>query len=99
MCAFDLLLRTRSDLAQGMLLLGANVFFANEIQAIFEPDALKAAVYLLPYLLTSCFLCIPAGYILAKVRDVKWPLVAALAWTALFAGLLGLLTPETKAMS
>ena len=45
----------------GMLLLGANVMLAQEIQSVFTPDALSAGVILLPYLVGTVAMCLPAA--------------------------------------
>jgi MFS family permease len=74
----------------GMLLLGVNVLFANQIFDIFSEDAVRIAVILSPFLITSTFGCIPAGWLMASTRSYRVLLVAALFWCALFTGLMSL---------
>lgn len=47
-----------------MLLLGANVMLAQEIQSVFTPDALSAGVVLLPYLAGTTVMCLPAAWVM-----------------------------------
>ncbi|PSR99136.1 major facilitator superfamily domain-containing protein [Coniella lustricola] len=78
----------------GMLLLGVNVILAQQIAIVFTSDTLKVAEYLMPYLAISAFGCIPAGYIMGKMQRYRLFLVLALAWCALFTGLMALLNPD-----
>lgn len=71
----------------GMLLLGVNVLYSQEIFDLFSKDAVRIAVILSPYLITSTFGCIPAGWIMASTRSYRSLLVAALFWCSLFTGL------------
>lgn len=71
----------------GMLLLGVNTGFSQEIYDILSTDAVQIAVILCPYLITSTFGCIPAGFIMAKTRSYRTLLVAALMWCSLFTGM------------
>jgi MFS family permease len=73
-------------LIDGMLLLGVNVLYAQEIGDMFSDDAVRIAVILCPYLVTSCFGCLPAGWIMAKTKSYRILLVGALLWCALFTG-------------
>jgi MFS family permease len=70
----------------GMLLLGVNVLFSQEIFDLFSQNAVRIAVILSPYLITSTFGCIPAGWIMASTRSYRVLLVAALFWCSLFTG-------------
>lgn len=70
----------------GMLLLGVNVLFSQEIFDLFTQDALEVAVVLCPFLVTSTFGCIPAGWIMARTKSYRTLLVFALFWCSLFAG-------------
>ncbi|KAI0125519.1 hypothetical protein BJ170DRAFT_435436 [Xylariales sp. AK1849] len=70
----------------GMLLLGVNVLFSQEIFDLFTQDALEVAVILCPFLVTSTFGCIPAGWIMARTKSYRVLLVFALFWCSLFAG-------------
>ncbi|KAF5602905.1 drug facilitator PEP5 [Fusarium subglutinans] len=63
----------------GMLLLGVNVLFAQQIASMFTTDAVKIGTILTPYLATSAFGCLPA---------------ASLIWCSLFVGLMALLNPS-----
>lgn len=71
----------------GMLLLGVNVLYSQEIATLFTTDAVRIAVILSPYLITSLFGCLPAGYLMARTRSYRTMLVAALVWCSLFTGL------------
>lgn len=73
-------------LIDGMLLLGVNVLYAQEIGDVFSTDAVRIAVILCPNLVTSCFGCLPAGWIMAKTKSYRILLVGALLWCALFTG-------------
>ncbi|KAK5034817.1 hypothetical protein LTR13_005999 [Exophiala sideris] len=70
----------------GMLLLGVNVLYAQEIASLFTTDAVRIAVILSPYLITSLFGCLPAGYLMARTKSYRTMLVAALVWCSLFTG-------------
>lgn len=70
----------------GMLLLGVNVLFAQEIPTLFTSDPVQISVVLTPYLATSAFGCIPAGAMMARTKSYRIMLVAALLWCALFTG-------------
>lgn len=70
----------------GMLLLGVNVLFSQEIFDLFTQDAVEVAVMLCPFLVTSTFGCIPAGWIMARTKSYRTLLVFALFWCSLFAG-------------
>ncbi|KAI1613941.1 major facilitator superfamily permease [Exophiala viscosa] len=78
----------------GMLLLGVNVLYAQEIASLFTTDAVRIAVILSPYLITSLFGCLPAGYLMARTKSYRTMLVAALIWCSLFTGLMALVTPN-----
>lgn len=75
----------------GMLLLGVNVLYSQEIFDLFSQNAVRIAVILSPYLITSTFGCIPAGWIMASTKSYREMLVAALFWCSLFTGLMGLI--------
>jgi hypothetical protein len=77
-------------LVDGMLLLGVNVLYAQEIATLFSSDALRIAVILSPYLITSTLGCLPAGFIMGKTKSYRVLLVISLLWCALFTGLMGL---------
>lgn len=49
-----------------MLLLGVNVLLSQQIAIVLTQDAVKVASDLTPYLVTSAFGCLPAGYIMGK---------------------------------
>jgi MFS family permease len=70
----------------GMLLLGVNVLFSQEIFDLFSQNAVRIAVILSPYLITSTFGCIPAGWIMASTRSYRVLLIVALFWCSLFMG-------------
>ena len=72
----------------GMLLLGVNVLYSQEVAALFTTDAVKIAVDLSPYLITSLFGCLPAGWVMAKTKSDRTLLVIALIWCSLFTGTL-----------
>ena len=72
----------------GMLLLGVNVLYANEIADLYSTDAVRIAVILSPYLITSTFGCIPAGALMARTKRYRTLLIGALVWCALFTGML-----------
>ncbi|KAJ5934185.1 hypothetical protein N7466_003732 [Penicillium verhagenii] len=78
----------------GMLLLGVNVLYAQQIAAMFTTDAVKIATILIPYLATSAFGCLPAGWIMAHTKSYRVMLVSALLWCSLFTGLMALITPD-----
>src|ERR1700753_1587189 len=71
----------------GMLLLGVNVLFAQQIAALFTQDPIKIATILTPFLATSAFGCIPAGWIMARTKSYRVMLVGALLWCSLFTGM------------
>lgn len=77
-------------LVDGMLLLGINVLYAQEIADLFSSDALRISVILTPYLITSTVGCLPAGWIMGKTHSYRTLLIGALVWCALFTGLMGL---------
>lgn len=70
----------------GMLLLGVNVLFAQEIPTLFTADPVQISVVLTPYLATSAFGCIPAGAMMARTKSYRVMLIGALLWCALFTG-------------
>ncbi|KAG8156286.1 hypothetical protein KVR01_013821 [Diaporthe batatas] len=78
----------------GMLLLGVNVLFAQEIPTLFTTDPVRISLVLTPYLATSAFGCIPAGAVMARTKSYRTMLVAALLWCALFTGLMAMLNPS-----
>jgi MFS family permease len=71
----------------GMLLLGVNVLFAQQIVTLYTTDAVKIATILTPYLATSAFGCIPAGMVMARTKSYRLMLVSALVWCSLFTGM------------
>jgi MFS family permease len=73
-------------LVDGMLLLGVNVLYSQEIAALFTTNATRIAVILSPYLITSTVGCLPAGWVMGRTQSYRVLLVAALAWCALFTG-------------
>lgn len=79
-------------LIDGMLLLGVNVLYAQEIADILNADAVRIAVILSPYLITSTVGCLPAGWIMGKTKSYRVFLIAALLWCTLFTGLMGMVT-------
>ncbi|KAG9495621.1 hypothetical protein J7337_012175 [Fusarium musae] len=65
----------------GMLLLGVNVVFSQQIASMFTTDAVKIATILTPYLATSAFGCLPAGLMaLLNPSRLSW----AYAFSAMF---------------
>lgn len=78
----------------GMLLLGVNVLYAQQIADLFSTDAVKIATILIPYLTTSAFGCLPAGWVMARTKSYRVMLVCALLWCSLFTGLMALITPD-----
>ncbi|KAE9379771.1 MFS general substrate transporter [Stipitochalara longipes BDJ] len=78
----------------GMLLLGVNVLYSQQIFDLFSQNAVRIAVILSPYLITSTFGCIPAGWIMASTRSYRVMLVVALFWCSLFTGLMGLVNSQ-----
>jgi len=75
----------------GMLLLGVNVIYAQEIADLFTTDSIRIAVILCPYLITSSLGCLPAGILMGKTKSYRTLLVGALVWTSLWLGLMALL--------
>ncbi|KAH8674117.1 major facilitator superfamily domain-containing protein [Xylariales sp. PMI_506] len=78
----------------GMLLLGVNVLFAQEIAILFTTDSVKIASILTPFLATSAFGCFPAGFIMAHTKSYRTLLVGCLLWCSLFTGLMALVNPN-----
>ncbi|KAF7534168.1 hypothetical protein G7054_g6486 [Neopestalotiopsis clavispora] len=76
----------------GMLLLGVNVLFSQEIFDLFTQDAVQIAVILSPFLITSTFGCIPSGWIMWWTKSYRLLLAIALFWCSLFSGLMSLAT-------
>lgn len=72
----------------GMLLLGVNVLYAQEIFDLFSQDSVRIAVILSPYLITSTFGCLPAGWLMASSKSYRAMLIVALFWCSLFTGML-----------
>jgi MFS family permease len=72
----------------GMLLLGVNVLYSQEIFDLFSENAVRIAVILSPYLITSTFGCIPAGWLMAYTKSYRAMLIIALFWCSLFTGML-----------
>ncbi|EGU88497.1 hypothetical protein FOXB_00987 [Fusarium oxysporum f. sp. conglutinans Fo5176] len=68
----------------GMLLLGVNVLFSQQIASMFTTDAVEIATILTPYLATSAFGCLPAGILMARTKSYRTILVASLIWCSLF---------------
>ncbi|KAJ5633750.1 hypothetical protein N7528_001592 [Penicillium herquei] len=81
-------------IVDGMLLLGVNVLYAQQIAGLFTTDAIRIATILTPYLATSAFGCIPAGWIMARTKSYRVMLIAALLWCSLFTGLMALINPQ-----
>lgn len=71
----------------GMLLLGVNVLFSQQIAIVFTQDTVQVAADLMPYLALSAFGCLPAGYLMGKTQRYRLLLVFALGWCALFTGI------------
>lgn len=86
-------------MVDGMLLLGVNVLYSQEIADLFTTDAVNIALILSPYLITSTFGCLPAGFIMAKTKSYRILLVGALLWCGLFTGLMALINPHRLAMA
>lgn len=72
----------------GMLLLGVNVVLSQQIATVLTQDTMEIARDLMPYLVTSAFGCLPAGYLMGKTQGYRLLLVLALGWCALFTGML-----------
>ncbi|CZR68468.1 related to potential drug facilitator PEP5 [Phialocephala subalpina] len=72
----------------GMLLLGVNVLYSQQIFDLFSENAVRIAVILSPYLITSTFGCIPAG-LMALVNSQR------LNWAYAFSTLFGIGTAVT----
>lgn len=83
----------------GVLLLGVNVLYAQEIADLFSQDAVKIALILSPYLITSTTGCLPVGWLMARTKSFKALLVGALSWCGLFLGLMALVTHKRLAMA
>lgn len=83
----------------GMLLLGVNVLYSQEIFDLFSVDAVRIAVILSPYLITSTFFCLPTVWLMASTKSFRWFLVGALFWCALFTGLMALVNPDRLPMA
>ncbi|KAJ5728877.1 uncharacterized protein N7483_003385 [Penicillium malachiteum] len=81
-------------IVDGMLLLGVNVLYAQQIAGLFTTNAIRIATILTPYLATSAFGCIPAGWIMARTKSYRIMLIAALLWCSLFTGLMALINPQ-----
>lgn len=73
-------------LIDGMLLLGINVLYAQEIPDLWDADPIRISVILSPYLITSTVGCIPAGWIMGKTKSYRMLLIIALVWCGLFTG-------------
>ncbi|KUL90297.1 hypothetical protein ZTR_01916 [Talaromyces verruculosus] len=76
----------------GMLLLGVNVLYAQQIADMFTTDAIKIATILTPYLTTSAFGCLPAGLftgLMAMIDEQR------LSWAYAFSSLFGIGTAVT----
>jgi MFS family permease len=71
----------------GMLLLGVNVLFAQEVATLFTTDAMQIAATITPFLATSAFGCLPAGIIMARTKSYRTMLVGCLLWCSLFTGM------------
>lgn len=80
----------------GMLLLGVNVLYSQEIFDLFTHNAVEIAVMLSPFLITSTFGCIPAGWIMARTKSYRTLLVCALFWCSLFTGLMALVNSSRR---
>lgn len=78
----------------GMLLLGVNILFSQQIAAMFTTDAVKIATILTPYLATSAFGCLPAGMLMARTKSYRTLLVGALLWCSIFTGQSQLFAPN-----
>lgn len=78
----------------GMLLLGVNVLYAQQIADMFTTDAVKIATILTPFLTTSAFGCLPAGFVMAKTKSYRVMLVCALLWCSLFTGLMAMVNEQ-----
>jgi hypothetical protein len=74
-------------LIDGMLLLGVNVLYSHEIPVVFGGDAVRTAVILSPYLITSTLGCLPAGLTMGWTKSYRTLLVAALLSCSLFTGI------------
>ncbi|TGO12462.1 hypothetical protein BTUL_0088g00390 [Botrytis tulipae] len=83
----------------GMLLLGVNVLYSQEIFDLFTADAVRIAVILSPFLITSAFGCIPAGWVMASTKSLRWMLVGSLFWCALFTGLMAMMNSTRLPMA
>ncbi|KAA8564534.1 hypothetical protein EYC84_011457 [Monilinia fructicola] len=83
----------------GMLLLGVNVLYAQEIYDLFSTNAVRIAVILSPYLITSTFGCLPAGWVMASTKSFRWMLVGSLFWCALFTGLMAMVNSSRLSMA
>ncbi|KAI9679696.1 MAG: hypothetical protein M1822_007302 [Bathelium mastoideum] len=79
-------------LIDGMLLLGVNVLYAQEIPDLFNADAIRIAVILSPYLITSTVGCLPAGWLMGTTKSYRPLLIGALLWCSLFTGLMATIT-------
>ncbi|KAF7945409.1 hypothetical protein EAE96_010183 [Botrytis aclada] len=86
-------------LIDGMLLLGVNVLYSQEIYDLFTADAVRISVILSPFLITSAFGCIPAGWVMASTKSYRWMLVGSLFWCALFTGLMAMVTSTRLPMA
>ncbi|KAJ5610199.1 hypothetical protein N7510_006918 [Penicillium lagena] len=75
----------------GMLLLGVNVLYAQQIADMFTQDPIQIAKVLTPFLVTSAFGCLPAGWIMAHTKSYRIMLVGALLWCSVFTGLMALI--------
>lgn len=72
----------------GMLLLGVNVLLSQQIAIVFTQDSVQVAADLMPFLVTSAFGCLPAGYLMGKTQRYRTLLIGALVWCAVFIGML-----------
>ncbi|KAI4723378.1 hypothetical protein E4T48_00572 [Aureobasidium sp. EXF-10727] len=86
-------------LVDGMLLLGINVLYAQEIGDLFATDSVRIAVILIPYLITSTVGCMPAGWIMGHTQSYRILLIAALLWCSLFTGLMALIDASRLKMA
>ncbi|KAF4341205.1 drug facilitator PEP5 [Fusarium beomiforme] len=87
-------------IVDGMLLLGVNVLFSQQIASMFTTDAVKIATILTPYLATSAFGCLPAGILMAQTKSLFVGLMALLnpsrlSWAYAFSAMFGCGTAVT----
>lgn len=67
------------NMIDGMIILGVNVIWPQEIQTLYSDDPIRICVLLLPTYLIALVLNVPVGLLMTKTKSYRSMLVAALA--------------------